>query len=435
MTTYPANVPAPVAALRQKNNKPGLYIIKMCLLSFLLFIAGSYISRAQCVAPYMAFHSPVLIAGTDNQIGAVYLFPEVMPGVDANIKVVDLVGGAAIWNIDDSAGIGYYDAFQPYVVAPANATSYVDWEISFKVAGTSTDTALACFAITGVDVDGNGSDLQEFIEAATPGSYALDPYTILNFSFDGTRSKAISLIDNIPLIDTAHREAMFQMNFKNISTLQYRNGAISTYGADMVRQTCIYFKSFFDNYALLLPVKMVSFTAQAANESVVLKWSASNENDLKYYIVQKSSNGTTWKDIHTVMPGASATNNYFITDAEKNTSVTYYRLKQIERTGQPVYSKVLKLNPGAVTTTSITNNTMVKDAVTMQINTLVNDTYNVEVYAMNGSKIKQQQLTVYAGFNTASIDMPAAAGNGLYVLTVKNSRGELIHHSKLVKNY
>ncbi|MEP7278641.1 MAG: T9SS type A sorting domain-containing protein [Bacteroidota bacterium] len=433
MKRYSAYVQAPVAVIRQTKKAAFLYAIKITLLMVSFMISGKNFTRAQCVSPYMVFHSPVLIAGTDNQIGAVYLFPEVIPGVDAQIKVVDLVGGAAIWNIDDSTGIGYYDAFQPYVVAPANTTSYVDWEITFKIAGTSTDTSLACFAITGIDVDGNGVDLQEFIEAATPGSYALDPNTILNFSFDGVRSKAISRIDNIPLIDTAHREAMFQMNFSNISTLKYRNGAISTYGGDMVRQTCIYFKSFFDTYSLLLPVKMTSFSAQPKNGSVLLNWSATNENDLTNYTVQKSTNGSSWKDIQTVKPGFAATNTYFVTDNEKNTGVGFYRIKQTIRTGQIVYSAIIKVSPGGFTG-SITSNTLIKNAIDIQINAAAIDRYQVEVYAMNGSRVKQQQLAISAGFNTVTVEMPPAISNGLYVLTVKNSRGELIHHARLVRN-
>jgi len=434
MKHYSTNTQAPCASVLQNTKKSFLYAVKICLLYFLLLTTGSSLAKAQCVAPYMSFHSPVLIAGTDNQIGSVYLFSNVMAGVDAEIKVTDLVGGAVLYNIDDSTGAGYYDAFQPYVVAPPNTTSYLDWEITFKVAGTSKDTMIACFAITGVDVDGNGADLQEFIEAATPGSYALDAFTILNFSFDGTRSKAVSLIANIPLIDTAHREAMFQMNFKNISTLKYRNGAISNHGSDMVRQTCIYFKSFFNNYTLLLPVKMISFSAQSKNQSVTLNWSATNENDLKYYVVQKSTNGTVWSDIRTVMPGNTVTNNYFITDAESNTPVVYYRIQEIQRNGQAVYSKTLTVRSGNINNGSIVYNTMVKDAINMQITAVANDTYQVEVYAMNGSKIKQQQMAVSAGFNSASVDMPAISGNGIYVLTVKNNRGEIIHHSKLIKN-
>ena len=417
-----------------KESLPAIRVKALQLaLLFVFSLSGSRSLNAQCVAPYMSFHSPVLIEGTDNQPGAVYRFPAVIPGVDANIKIVGFTGGAQLYNIDDSTGIGYYDAFQPYVVAPANSVSYVDWEITFKVAGTSTDTSLACFAITGIDVDGNGKDLQEFIEAATPGSYALDPFTILNFSFDGTRSKAISLVDNIPLIDTTHREAMFQMNFSNISTLQYRNGAISNYGGDMVRQTCIYFKSFFDNYLLLLPVKLNSFAVDPQHENVSIRWSATNENDLQYYVVQKSINGANWQDVRTVLPGNAVTNNYFITDPGTNTSVGYYRLKQVTRAGNAVYSKVLKVNAGTGKD-GISNTTLVKDAVAMQVNATVNDTYNVELFAINGTKIKQQQVAVYTGFNTISVELPVASANGLYVLTVTNTRGELIHHSKLIKN-
>ncbi|MEO8582369.1 MAG: hypothetical protein ABI415_01160, partial [Flavitalea sp.] len=197
---------------------------------------------AQCNnAPTLKFHSPVLLSGTDKQQGAVYNFAEVIPGLDAHVEIVGLYGGATLYNIDDSTGTGYYDAFQPYVGASANDTSYIDWKITFKKGGTLVDTMLACLAVTGVDVDGDGKALKEFIEAATPGSFAVDPYTNLSVSFDGVRSKAISPIANIPNIDTSHLEAMFQMNFTNITSLEYRNGAITT-GIAQIRQTCIYFK-------------------------------------------------------------------------------------------------------------------------------------------------------------------------------------------------
>jgi len=432
MKTTTVNTQVPVTAKRQKNYSTSFFLKLSLAILFCISISTSAV-QAQCQAPTMTFHSPVLISGTDNQIGAIYLFPNVLPGVDANIEIVTFVGGAALWNIDDSAGIGYYDAFQPYVVAPPNTTSWMDWRITFKVAGTSTDTALACFSITGVDTDGNGTDLQEFIEAATPGSYALDPNTILTFSFDGIQSKATSLVYNIPNIDTAHLEAMFQMNFTNISTLLYRNGAVSNHGEEMVRQTCIYFKSFFDNYLLLLPVKLNSFAVDPQHENVSIRWSATNENDLQYYVVQKSINGANWQDVRTVLPGNAVTNNYFITDPGTNTSVGYYRLKQVTRAGNAVYSKVLKVNAGTGKD-GISNTTLVKDAVAMQVNATVNDTYNVELFAINGTKIKQQQVAVYTGFNTISVELPVASANGLYVLTVTNTRGELIHHSKLIKN-
>src|SRR6185295_6017954 len=100
-------------------------------------------------------------------------------------------------------------------------------------------------AVTAIDVDGNGANLKEFIVASTPGTFGLAPDTYLKYSFDGVISTAISTVDNFPLIDTNQRKAMFQMNFKNVSSILYRNGAVSANGSEMIRQTCIYFKSFF----------------------------------------------------------------------------------------------------------------------------------------------------------------------------------------------
>ena len=162
--------------------KSQLIIGKRPLLFLCLFfvLAGMVpnLAKSQCSAPTMSFHSPVLIAGTDGQQGAVYLFQNVLPGVDAHIEVLGLYGGATLYNIDDTTGIGYYDAFQPYVGAAPNDSSYIDWKITFKVSGTNDDTTLECLAVTGVDVDGDGAYLQEFIEAATPGSIAVDSATI-----------------------------------------------------------------------------------------------------------------------------------------------------------------------------------------------------------------------------------------------------------------
>jgi hypothetical protein len=390
-------------------------------------------AAAQCVAPDMSFHSPELIAGTDNQIGAVYLFRDVMAGVDAQIKINDLVGGAVLNNIDDSTGPGYYDAFQPFVDAPANSTSYLEWAITFKKAGTNTDTILSCFAITGVDVDGNGVDLKEFIEAATPGSYALDPFTTLAFSFDGVRSKAVSDINVFLSIDTANRTAMFQMNFSNISTLIYRNGAISNHGSVMTRQTCIYFKSFFNNFTLLLPVKLLSFSGQATASGNQLSWSATDETDAAAYVLQKSSDGNNWQDLTSQIPGKFATNRYFVTDNDK-ASMLYYRVCILTRTGVKQFSKIVKLQRNSVTAASFLPGRFVAGGLSLTFSNPGADSYEFSLWTMNGQRISKQQLSVHAGNNSVMIDAGSNPAPGIYLLTVKNSRGELIHQAKLLRN-
>lgn len=388
---------------------------------------------AQCSYPEMTFHSPVLISGVDGQVGAVYLFAEVLPGVDAHIEVIDIVGGATLFNIDDTAGVGYYHAFQPYVGAAPNDTSYIDWKITFKVGGTSTDSILPCLAVTGVDVDGDNSSLQEFIEAATPGSIAVDPYTILNVTFDGIRSKAVSTVFNLPLIDTAKHEAMFQMNFKNISTLLYRNGAISTWGAQQIRQTCIYFKSFFHEFQIL-PVRLVALNAKSAAGITRVQWTAENEKELASYTVQKSVDSKTWRDIRIVKRGESSLKNeYSAVDMEKNDAVVYYRLKQLNSIGVASYSKVMKVTPDAQAKSSITHNTILQGIINYEISANENDIYSFDYYTSTGVKVKQDRIQVYAGVTSKTIQFPTQLTSGNYFVVVNNGKGQQVHRSSLVK--
>jgi hypothetical protein len=404
-------------------------------IAFVLAVMVPSVAKSQCNAPTLTFHSPVLISGTDGQPGAIYLFQNVLPGVDAHIEVLGLYGGATLYNIDDTTGIGYYDAFQPYVGAAPNDTSYIDWKITFKVSGTNDDTTLACLAVTGVDVDGDGAYLQEFIEAATPGSIAVDPATILAVSFDGVRSKAISTIYNIPLIDSTHLEAMFQMNFTNISTLLYRNGAVSTYGAQEIRQTCIYFKPFFHGSTFtILPAKILSFTARSSGEINRLEWSASNENDIRTYIVEKSADGRTWAEIKGVYRGSSAViNDYSVADIEKNPGSTYYRLKQVNARGSFTYSKIIQVNGAISNQQTIAHNTVIRNTLNLQIYGTSRDEYTVEYYTMTGSKIKQDRLSIYPGINSTSVQFPTQLSVGSYFLVIKNNKGQQIYTARLIK--
>ncbi len=386
---------------------------------------------AQCKAPSLTFHSPTLLSGTNGQVGAVYNFANVAPGLDAHIAVTGIYGGATLYNIDDSTGIGYYDAFQPYVGAAANDSSYIDWRITFKKAGTNTDTMLNCLAVTGVDVDGDGSALKEFIEAATPGSFAVDPFTNLSVSFDGIRSKAISPIANVALIDTNHREAMFQMNFTNITTLDYRNGAITTGGAQ-VRQTCIYFKSFFQNY-FLLPARLLSFTANSSKQTVELKWSATDESTLKYYTIQKSEDGKTWQNIGNIQALSKHNiNNYAVNDFSDITGKTYYRLMQVGVNGSISYSSIVKVDPSSDSPT-FTNNTVFTNNIKITGVFEKDAEYKASVYSISGLLIAQKSYLSHAGTNLMTIDLPSTTGTGVYILSIKDNAGREVHKSKLVK--
>ncbi|MFM9907864.1 MAG: T9SS type A sorting domain-containing protein [Chitinophagaceae bacterium] len=408
------------------------YLFRLLVTTIIFLFTFIKMSTAQCAtAPTLTFNSPKLIAGTDNQIGAVYLFPEVITGVDAHVEIIDIVGGAELMDIDNTTGSGYYDAFQPYVLSGANGTSYLDWKITFKVAGSNTDTILDCLAVTAIDVDGNNKNLFEFVEAATPGSFAVDPFTNLTISFDGIRSKAEGQIATIPLIDTNQRQAMFQMNFTNINSLLYRNGAVST-GDTMTRQTCIYFKPFFSNW-IVLPVKLLAFSAKEQTSGVVLNWSATNEQDMKSYTVQKSIDSKIWKDVETVVAGINLTNNYNMVDHDKNNVVTYYRLQQNSTKGTRSYSKIIMIGSTSSIKNLFTHNTVFNNGINLNIRGEESKNIIVELFTLNGNKILQQQALIHSGNNSLLVTTPTTITSGIYLLSIKDNLGKQVYQSKIIK--
>ncbi|MBK7571617.1 MAG: hypothetical protein IPI10_08350 [Bacteroidetes bacterium] len=86
---------------------------------------------AIAIGDFAAFSSPSLRSGTAGAVNAIYLFPNVMRGVDAWVQIISLNNGATLNDIDNSA-TGYNASFQPFINYPANKTAYIEWKITFK---------------------------------------------------------------------------------------------------------------------------------------------------------------------------------------------------------------------------------------------------------------------------------------------------------------
>ncbi len=394
-----------------------------------VLLLASLPALSQCIAPSMIFKTPTLISGVDGSVGAVYKFADVTPGVDATIQVMALVNGAGLNQMDNTSQ-GYYDAWQPYVTAGGNDTSYLDWKITFKKAGTNIDTALPCLAITAVDIDGDGSRLKEFIVASTPGAYAVDPNSYLNVSFDGVNSTAIGVLSTVPNIDTAAKRYMFQMNFANVSTIYYRNGSISTKASFDVRHTCIYFKPFF--YELItLPIRLTAFTAKIITEGTLLQWTTTEMKDIEHHTVQKSTDGVKWINIGEVdiLEGVQ---NYTFTDRTAGSGRVYYRLQQTDVNTNTSLSRMLSVNYAGSGTVEVTIPTIVTKTIPVQLETPAAETYYFAVYNSVGSLINQRTCHAQAGTNTLQLNLPASSAVGTYVIAVRNAHGAIVSRKRIV---
>ncbi|MEP6949807.1 MAG: lamin tail domain-containing protein [Ginsengibacter sp.] len=101
----------------------------------------------------------------------------------------------------------------------------------------------------------------------------------------------------------------------------------------------------FTRYAFdpsVLPLKLLSFTAQKSGNKVNLSWSTSQEINTKYFIIERSGDGKNWPGITTVNAIGSNTNSHDYTtfDEAPQNGVNFYRLKEVDTDNKFVYSEI-----------------------------------------------------------------------------------------------
>ena len=100
---------------------------------------------------------------------------------------------------------------------------------------------------------------------------------------------------------------------------------------------------WFDNFFLLgsgsgtsLPIDLLSFTAEADGTSVDVTWVVSSQVNNDYYIIEKSMDCYTWKEVDR-MTGEGNSNTetvYGLIDKHAYIGLSYYRLRQVDYDGK-----------------------------------------------------------------------------------------------------
>jgi hypothetical protein len=94
-------------------------------------------------------------------------------------------------------------------------------------------------------------------------------------------------------------------------------------------------------FATVLPVKMISFTAQPDVDKVNLKWATATELNNDYFSIERSTNENQWIEIKKIKGAGNSTDvrNYQTYDESPANGTSYYRIKQTDIDGTVTYSE------------------------------------------------------------------------------------------------
>jgi len=190
------------------------------------------------------------------------------------------------------------------------------------------------------------------------------------------------------------------------------------------------FKIIKSRLALItLPVQFISFTGQLMpDETVRLNWEAITDQQHDYFEIEKSANGSTFT---TIGKGPSSA-PYWGIDTSPFTGNNFYRIKQVDKDGTMSYSSIINVynSPGLFNVSVYPN--PVTDILNVKINSANTEQYLITITDMAGRKVFGEKV-VSAGTGIQSkIDLRKQASQ-FYILTVRNSRNEIVATQKLVK--
>ncbi len=169
------------------------------------------------------------------------------------------------------------------------------------------------------------------------------------------------------------------------------------------------------NAIITLPVQWQNFSAFKQNQQTVLEWSTASEQNTKNFIIQRSFDARTWKDLATVSAAgnSAAITSYNYEDAEPQAGVNYYRIQQTDIDGRLSYSdvKLVQFDGQASGLFTVQTNPVFGKTILLQVSKPV----AFSIYNASGKLVKQQQ----AAAGNAKIDMHAFAA-GIYFIKAGN---------------
>jgi hypothetical protein len=169
----------------------------------------------------------------------------------------------------------------------------------------------------------------------------------------------------------------------------------------------------------ILPVDLLSISAEAEENAVILRWKTASEENNAYFDIEKSFDGKNWAFVNRVNgAGNSAkTKNYAVFDYEPAAGTSYYRLKQVDYDGKFSYSKTVSVH-------------YISQKINLECEIYGNKTYLwvhspqnqergiIAVFDVQGKEIFRKEETLIAGKNSFEFDL--TKGVFLFVVNTGN---------------
>lgn len=187
---------------------------------------------------------------------------------------------------------------------------------------------------------------------------------------------------------------------------------------------------------ITLPATLMEFRGQKKDKTVQLTWTTSNEDNVNYYELQRSTDGTNYSPIAMAFGKGDARNEYAYIDTRPFFGVNYYRLKIVDRDGSFGYSSVVTARfdeklPGDVV---VAPNPVVSNDIKVKMIGLTAGVYRLELMNTAGQLLQSKTVKVSQYDQTETMMRSANMPAGVYWLNVYNDTHDRVKTVRVFMN-
>jgi poly(3-hydroxybutyrate) depolymerase len=169
-----------------------------------------------------------------------------------------------------------------------------------------------------------------------------------------------------------------------------------------------------------LPVEFSYFKGQKGSAGNLLQWGTATEQNNDYFSIERSEDGGRFVSIGKVAGAGTghAANDYTFTDTKLSSGTYYYRLKQVDKDGKFVYSKMILISDNSRTGAAQMYPNPVQAGLSIVINNDVKGSGKIAVYDVAGRIVRQETVIKNDKILNAALSMNELVP-GLYAVEIK----------------
>ncbi|MBC5993946.1 T9SS type A sorting domain-containing protein [Pontibacter cellulosilyticus] len=144
-----------------------------------------------------------------------------------------------------------------------------------------------------------------------------------------------------------------------------------------------------------LAPEIFTFDGAFQGSQVVLNWVTQQEQNVNFYVIQRSADGSTWQDIAEV--DAKGAGTYTYTDANPLNDISFYRLKLVYNDNSNSFSpRVRLINPSSLRRLQVFPNPVPPGTYSINLVYLVNSntTLSLQLYSTTGKLVRDVNFTL-----------------------------------------